>query len=422
MARIFSNEPLKRRFIGKALVSFMLCAAVFPIPDLFSLPQVNGSLTYVEKIPILKLWGTPKEQGFAYGMLTGPKIIAVFSKFLESNNLGINKNQYESTIIPGLSRMKIEPAYEEELRAMFAGIRASTKENIHISFLKRELKYTDLLAINCLNDMIRMGCSSVSAWGKMTSDGLPRIGRNNDWHQIPAMIENQLVVARIPPPESGKLAFVSVSWAGIIGCITGMNEKGIVLTSHDASGLSPSVRTGFYPYMLTFRDVIESTSPGTAVKNVEDVLKRRVSGIGKNLMITIPTGSDGPAAVVFELDGDLTKESGFTKRFPRESDSYLICTNHFRIRKEPSGTCERYALLLESMKSIDPNTAVNKVTTKRIWELLKQVVIPGWRTHHSVVFEPDKKIMHVALEEIGKDAPFCQAVTLDVSDLLKLKK
>ena len=141
----------------------MLCAAVYPIPDLFSLPQANGSLTYVEKIPILKLWGTPKEQGFAYGMLTGPKIIAVFNKFLESNNLGINENQYESTIIPGLSRMKIEPAYEEELRAMFAGIRASTKENIHISFLKRELKYTDLLGINCLNDMIRMGCSSVSA-------------------------------------------------------------------------------------------------------------------------------------------------------------------------------------------------------------------------------------------------------------------
>jgi hypothetical protein len=397
-------------------------AAVYPNPNSFPLPQVNGSLTYVKKIPVLKLWGTPREQGFAYGRLAGRKIIAAFDGFLESNNLGIDNNQYESTIISGLSRMHIEPAYEEELRAMLSGIRAATDGNIYIPSLKRDLRYEDLLAINCLNDIIRMGCSSVAAWGKMTSDGSPLIGRNNDWHRIPPMIENQLVVARIPPPESGKLAFVSVSWAGIIGCITGMNEKGIVLTSHDASGLAPSVRTGFYPYMLTFRDVIESTSPGTAIKNVEDVLKNRVSGIGKNLMITIPTGRDGPAAVVFELDGDLTKDSGFTKRFPRESDSYLICTNHFRVRKEPSGICERYTLLLGRLKSIDLNTTVNKVTTDRIWDLLKLVVIPGWRTHHSVVFEPDKKLMHVALAESGKDAPFYQAVTFNVSDLLNLKK
>jgi isopenicillin-N N-acyltransferase-like protein len=395
-------------------------AAADPPP--FSLPQVKGSLTYVKKIPVLKLWGTPQEQGFAYGQLAGRKIIAAFTGFLESNDLGVDKSEYENTIIPGLGRMLIEPAYEEELRAMLAGIQAATDGNIFIPSLKRDLRYEDLVAINCLNDIIRMGCSSVAAWGKMTSDGSPLIGRNNDWHRIPPAIENQLVVARIPPAESGKLAFVSVAWAGIIGCITGMNEKGIVLTAHDASGLAPSLRTGFYPYMLTFRDVIESTSPGTTIKNVEDILKSRVSGIGKNLMITIPTGSDGPAAVVFELDGDLTRGHGFAKRFPSVSESYFICTNHFRIRKKPSGTCERYTLLLERLKSIDPNTAANKVTTDRIWDFLKLVVIPGWRTHHSVVFEPDKKLMRVALAEPEKDAPFCQVVTFDVSDLLNLKK
>jgi isopenicillin-N N-acyltransferase-like protein len=419
---MFNKELPRSHFIRKALFSLTIFVAVYPNSHLYSLNQINGSLTYVEKVPVLKLWGTPREQGYAYGFLLGRKIIAIINGFLENNNLGINKNLYESALIPEINRMKIELVYEEELQAMFEGIKASTRGNIFISFLKRDLKYADLVAMNCMNDLIRMGCTSVSTWGKMTRDGSPLIGRNNDWHRIPAMIENQLVVARIPPRESGRLAFVSVCWAGIIGCITGMNEKGIVLTSHDARGLAPSVRTGFHPYMLTFRSVIESTSPGTSIQNAEDVLKSRVTGIGKNLMITIPSGRDGPAAVVFELDGDLTKENGFTKRFPRESDSYLICTNHFRLRKKPAGDCERYALLLRSLERINQNNAEKKVTIELIWNLLKHVVIPGWRTHHSVVFEPDKKLMHVALAETGNDAPFCQSVTLDVSNLLKMKK
>jgi len=419
---MFNEELLRSRFVRKVLFSLLIFVAAYPNSHVNSLNQINGSLTYVEKVPVLQLWGTHREQGYTYGFLLGQKIIDVFNRFLEENHLGINKNLYESALIPGLNRMKIEAVYEEELQAMLEGIKASTKRNIFIPFLERDLKYADLVVVNCLNDLIRMGCSSVSTWGKITSDGSPLIGRNNDWHQIPVMIENQVVVARIPPRESGRLAFVSVSWIGIIGCITGMNEKGIVLTSHDASGLASSIHTGFHPYMLTFRSVIESTSPGTSIQNVEDVLKSRVTGIGKNLMISIPSGKDGPASVVFELDGNLTKENGFTKRFPRESDSYLICTNHFRMRKKPAGNCERYALLLRSLERINQDNAEKKVTVEVIWDLLKNVVIPGLRTHHSVVFEPDKKLMHVALAETEIDAPFCPTVTFDVSSLLKLNK
>jgi hypothetical protein len=270
-----------------------------------------------------------------------------------------------------------------------------------------------------MNDIIRMGCSSVSVWGDMTEEGSPITGRNNDWHKIAAMIENQLVIVRIPPEGSGKLGFVSVAWPGVIGCITGMNEKGIVLTSHDSRGLPSSVRNGIYPYMMTFRTIIESTSPGTAVQDVEEILNGRITGIGKNLMITIPTGSDGPCAIVFELDGNRETDHGYTKCFPEASHSYMICTNHFRKRKEPDGDHWRFELLNNRLEMTARNNSEKRITVENVWDMLEEVVLPGLRTHHSVVFEPDDKIMHIAIAEPDKDAPFCKKVQFNISELLK---
>ncbi|MGB2988317.1 MAG: hypothetical protein WBE26_20800, partial [Phycisphaerae bacterium] len=58
------------------------------------------------------------------------------------------------------------------------------------------------------------------------------------------------------------------------------------------------------------------------------------------------------------------------------------------------------------------------LTTKRAWNMLGGVSIEGIITHHSVVFEPNKRLMHVAFAENGKHAPKCKAVTLDVAKLL----
>jgi hypothetical protein len=50
--------------------------------------------------------------------------------------------------------------------------------------------------------------------------------------------------------------------------------------------------------------------------------------------------------------------------------------------------------------------------------MLGGVPIEGAIAHHSVVFEPDKRLMHVALSERGRHASKCKHVTLDVTKLL----
>ena len=51
--------------------------------------------------------------------------------------------------------------------------------------------------------------------------------------------------------------------------------------------------------------------------------------------------------------------------------------------------------------------------------MLKGVSMEGITTLHSVVFEPNKCLMHVAFTKKGKPAPECKPITLDVVELLK---
>jgi hypothetical protein len=57
------------------------------------------------------------------------------------------------------------------------------------------------------------------------------------------------------------------------------------------------------------------------------------------------------------------------------------------------------------------------------WKLLQDVAQPGSAgfpilTHHSVVFEPDRRLMHVAFSTGGKAAPLSRPIDLDVAELL----
>jgi hypothetical protein len=126
---------------------------------------------------------------------------------------------------------------------------------------------------------------------------------------------------------------------------------------------------------------------------------------------------DSPGAVVFEHDSDLAKGSGLTVREPDGSDAFLACTNHSRQRYEPRPGI-RYPKLNTGLERIAGSKEKYHLTVKRAWNMLKGVSIEGILTHHSTVFEPNKRLMHVALAEGGKHAPQCKKVTFDVAKLI----
>ncbi len=409
------NADRRDVFTRCGLVVLALCATAAGASEPTA-RKVNGTLTEIEGIPVLRVWGTPEERGFANGYLMGEKFAKFFNDFIASGNL-MEVKTYTEKVMPTVGLMPVPPAYETELRAMLSGIEAQAGGAVEIPALGRPLRYEDLVATNSMGDLLRMGCSSFAAWGPMTADGHTLAGRNLDWPTCQALEGTQMVTVHVPAANSGELGWVSVFWPGLIGCTTGMNAEGVTVAMHDSNSPNPTTAGGFTSSLLLYREAIESAHARTAVADITRVLNERYTVAGYNMMVTKPFSGEGPAAVVFEHDADLTKTRGMTLREPNRPDAFLICTNHSRKRYEPSPGV-RYPRLSTGLERIAGSGEKHHLTVKRAWNMLGSVPLSGIITHHSVVFEPDKRLMHVAFAENGKHAPQCKKVTLDVAKLL----
>ncbi len=378
--------------------------------------QVNGTLSEIDGVRVLRVWGTPEQRGYANGYLMSSDIARFMNEFFADGSV-IDAKGYETRVLRKLHLMTIQPQHEAELRAMLAGIEAKAGGPVDLPVLGRPLQYTDLVAANCMGDMLRFGCSSFAAWGDMTKDGHTIAGRNMDWAKSPAFEGTQLVTVHVPERGSKSLAWVSIFWPGLIGCTTGMNAENVSVAMHDSNTPNPSGKGGFSSSTMLYREAIEAAHAETAIKDISGVLTQRHTLPGYNMMVTRPFTGSGPPAVVFEHDADLSNSGGLTLREPAGSDTHIACTNHSRKRYEPhEGT--RYPKLCKGLDKIVKGNGRSHLTVKKAWKMLGNVPIEGIITHHSAVFEPNKGLMHVAFAKRGKNAPKCKHVTLDIAKLI----
>jgi len=398
--------------LGFMSVLLLLTSVVAGPPEV----KVNGTLTEIDGFRVLRVWGTPDERGFAHGYLLGEEMPRFLDGFLATGTI-LDAEGYKNHVLPRLDLIKIQPEHEAELRAMLAGIEARAGGPVNVPVLGRPIEYDDLRAANCMGDMLRTGCSSFAAWGPMTKDGHTVGGHNMDWPTCPALEGSQLVIVHVPPPDSETLGWVGIFWPGLIGCTTGMNAEGVSVAMHDSNSPAPSGSGDFTSSTLLYREAIESAHAKTAIKDISQVLANRRTLPGYNMMVTRPYIGNGPGAVVFEHDGDRANGNGSTLREPDGPDTFLACTNHSRKRYEPRPGV-RYPRLASGLDRIAGSGGRHQLDVNRAWKMLQGVPIEGIISHHSAVFEPNKKLMHVAMAEGGKHAPQCKKVTLDVSALL----
>ncbi|UCE59174.1 MAG: hypothetical protein JSU63_17235 [Phycisphaerales bacterium] len=393
---------------------FFLCSAQATQP---STVNVSGTLGEIEGIRVLRVWGEPRERGFAHGYLLADTIVELADGLLANSPLGITLERYTKQMLPKLERMKIDPRHEVEMQGILAGMEAKLGGPAKIDFLKRPLTYEDIVAINCTSDFIRSGCSSFAAWGEMTENGHTIAGRNMDWHELASMVKTPIVCVNTSSPRVGAKGWVGITWPAFVGCLTGMNSEGVTVATHDADGRPPSVTTGFTPYCWTFRRVVELASADTAFEDAARVVRGEISIVGNNMMVTRPFASGHAAAAVLEFDADLTNGDGLTVRTAVEGGLFLICTNHLLERRGPIN-CWRYGQLGRVLERIAESNRTRHVTSDRVRKMLRGVSPKDTFTYHSVVFEPDKRLMHVAFANSVQDAPECKHVTLDVTKLL----
>lgn len=157
------------------------------------------------------------------------------------------------------------------------------------------------------------GCTSFAAWGSATEGSHLIIGRNFDF-EIDNLFDRFKLV-QIVHPEQG-IPFISVSWPGMYGVVSGVNKELISVTLN-ASKSDHSAWKGT-PVVVMSRRVLQEAS---TLQEAVSILQSLNSYISESFLVA--DGKTGEVAVV-EKTPQLT-----LIRKPEPSSATMLCTNHF---------------------------------------------------------------------------------------------
>jgi hypothetical protein len=381
-------------------------------------PPLSGALTIEQGVRVLRLAGTPYEAGYAHGYLLAEEIVPFVDQFVVSLPFVVGVERYRSRVLPFVREKALFTAEEEEeLRGMVDGVLAKLgPEGATLRALGRPLAIDDLKAGNTFGDWAAFACSSFSAWGALTPDGGTITARNFDYLPHAKLEQLAMLIARTPA-DPARRAFVTVAYPGLLGVISGMNEDGLGLFVHDVMPKSPTAERGIAPRLLVLRRALETLGGDDAPSQVHRLLRDTTTWMGNNIQVTSPfDGRRAPAGIV-EYDGVETKEGGAELRLAPDGGSFVLCTNHYRLRKAPE-RCRRYRTIEEELtrtaaegRQID-GAAARAIMAKAVQDSL------GSKTLHTVVFFPGERRFELMLAGEGRVAPAREPTSWKLSALL----
>lgn len=263
---------------------------------------------------------------------------------------------------------------------------------------ERQLNYHAAHDIgHAMSQYMLVGCSSFAAWGGMSADGQLVVGRNFDFYMGEEFARNRIVT--FCRPQSGH-AFVSVGWAGMIGVLSGMNDKGLTVTINAAKG--PIPLSAATPISILAREILQHAA---TIGQALEIARRRDTFVSESLLVA--SAQDRRAAII---------EKTPRKTALYESDEkYLVCTNHYQSAEfsEDEYNLEnlaltdspcRFARLEELMAANAPLTVPAAVAMLRDQRggggadigVGNDCSINQSIAHHSVVFQPGALKMWVS--------------------------
>lgn len=251
---------------------------------------------------------------------------------------------------------------------------------------------------HALNDMMLVGCSSMAVWGDKTEDGSLLIGRNFDFYAGDGFALNKLI--SFIKPESG-YAYMSVAWPGMIGVVSGMNEKGLTATINAGKSKIPwSAKT---PITLLVREIIQYAS---TIEEAVAIAKSKKVFVSESIMIG---SAADKRAVIIEVS------PGKTGVYEVRNSNQLICSNHFqsetykkdkRNKKwmEESHSVYRYQKMEELLQPTEKITPEKMAGYLRTTEGIggasigygNEKALNQLLAHHGVIFQPEKRRVWVS--------------------------
>ncbi len=247
--------------------------------------------------PVLRLRGEPETMGRIRGRVFGGVLPSFVRHYLETC-LGSNRRSRGYRSLRQFAegcREFIPDRYLREIN----GMARSTS-----------LDETTLLSAMAFLDFYSMVlCSCIYVGPERSRYGRPLVGRNLDF---PAMgVAHRVGLIHVYHHEDYN-DFLSFSWPGMIGVLTGINKKGLYLAVAEVDGTASFGRG--LPYTLMHRRILEECD---TVDDAGQLLRSTSRTRSNNLMV-----ADRSTAAVFEYD-----RHRVIRRNPKEG--LLFHTNHF---------------------------------------------------------------------------------------------
>lgn len=274
---------------------------------------------------------------------------------------------------------------------------------------ERQLNYHAAHDIgHAMQKYMLVGCSSFALRNGASADSALLVGRNFDFYVGDDFARRKLV--SFVTPDRG-YRYASVGWPGMTGVLSGMNERGLTVTLNAAQGPIP-FRSAM-PVSLLARHILQYAATVDEACRIADTCRLFVS---ESLLVTEAAGR---RAIVIEKRPD--RQAVFAPAGDR-----LICTNHYQsaeLADDPdnrqniaeSDSYPRYRRLEELLDRSGPLTPEGAVavlrdrrgTGDREIGLGNELSIDQSLAHHSVVFQPEQRLMWVSTDPWQEGAYLC---------------
>ncbi|MCK4548227.1 MAG: hypothetical protein KAW17_12400 [Candidatus Eisenbacteria sp.] len=398
---------------------FVLLAVFVFLSATSTADAVNGALQVENGQRILRLWGNHFEMGYAHGFLMAGEIVRLVDEYF----IGVQWQPwtYTHTIRPTVEEFFVlPPEYQEELEAMLKGI-VDSGVSTYLESVERDLDLLDLHTANCYLDFLHWLCSSVSAWGEMTEDdpllaGATAIVRNFEYPLGPdALLAVYSLLIAFDPSSPDEKQWVSVTWPGIIGCVSCMNEDGIGHTMNSGDNILPAdpEPQSVTSLWLTIRDAIENIDEnGDGRESVDDVIyaidrDQRLGGTLAHIFSPFEIGQKQDPVVLVESDFYNYVIRRGTNNLDCQryiySEHCLAVMNQSRLLHGCRTADGRYAKMADSL-----NAGLH-VDTEKLWRMERVISYPT--TVQAMLFRPNLRDLLVAFgDSVDTNAFDCPRV------------
>lgn len=347
--------------------------------------------------------GDPLERGLAMGSLTDSLLKKQEHIFFSKIN-DLVPSKFKQKLLRNFLKWYNRKLYlnvTEEYKAEIYGISEYTShdyDNIAPRYLRSLYLHGAHDIGHALQDLALVGCSSFAAWGEKSEDGSLILGRNFDFYVGDDFAKDK-IIAFIKPKQG--YPFMMVTWAGMIGEVSGMNTEGLTVTINAGKSKIPLIAKT--PISILTREILQYA------KNCDEAIaiaKKRKVFVSESIMVG---STNDKKALLIEVS-----PNNFGV-YEVSNNNQLLCSNHFQsdnlkfndrnlyqiTNSHSKYRYDRMRELFDENQKITPEIAASILRNKDGLNNLplgfgNEKALNQLIAHHAVIFKPEQRLVWVS--------------------------